>query len=239
MFNYHIKTELYKCFWTALDWIYPPACAVCGLPGAPLCVDCKSEIQYITGEICSICGKSINHGKITCKECIHRKPSFDSVRSLAIYSGVIRECIHSLKYENNRALGKYFAELLIPIVRKQTWSINVVIPVPLSMKRLKERGYNQAAVIAHPLALLLEQPYQPYGLEQIRDTRSQVGLSAEERRFNVIDAFKAIPELVRGKNILLIDDVMTTGATMESCAKALKYAGSGRVFCATIARFSG
>jgi ComF family protein len=166
-------------------------------------------------------------------------PTFDAARSLAVYGGVIRECIHSLKYKNNRSLGIYFAGLLLPIVRKEAWHIDIVVPVPLSKERLRERGYNQAAAVARPLALFLELPYQPFCLEQVRDTRSQVGLSAEERRINVINAFKAVPDLVHQKNILLVDDVKTTGATLSACASALKKAGSGKVFCITIARFSG
>ena len=110
---------------------------------------------------------------------------------------------------------------------------------PLSKERFRERGYNQAAAVAHPLALFLERPYQPFSLEQVRDTRSQVGLSAEERRLNVVDAFEAVPELVHKKDILLIDDVKTTGATLSACAGALKIAGADNVFCVTIARFSG
>jgi len=237
MAKYKIKTKLIKGIWKALDWVYPPVCAVCGMPGHPLCSDCKNKIHFVSGKVCSICGASINHYAALCTACKSQKPVIDGVRSLALYGGVIRECIHSLKYENNRAFGKYFAELLHPIIIREAWSIDAVIPVPLSKERLRERGYNQAAAVAHPLGVFLDVPYQPFGLEQVRDTRSQVGLSAEERRMNVVNAFKANMALVSEKNILLVDDVMTTGATIESCAKALKDANSGKVFCATIARF--
>lgn len=234
-----VKTKLIKGFWSALDWIYPPACAVCGMPGYPLCADCANDIQYITGRVCPLCGAP-NHHKLTlCDDCRDHMPKFEAARSLAIYGGVIRECIHSLKYKNNRSLGKYFAGYLLPIVIKEEWQIDLVVPVPLSKERYRERGYNQAAAVAHPLALFLERPYQPFCLEQVRDTRSQVGLSADERRINVVGAFKAVPELVRKKDILLIDDVKTTGATLSACAGALKKAGAGNVFCVTIARFSG
>lgn len=239
MEKHKLKFKLFNCFWSTLDWVYPPVCAVCGLPGSPLCIGCRNEIQYIKGRVCLICGASIDQGEIYCEDCKIRKPVFDGVRSLAFYGGVIRECIHALKYKNNRVLGKFFAELLVPIVKGENWSIDLVIPVPLSQERYKERGYNQAASVAHPLALLLELDFQPYGLKQARDTRSQVGLSAEERRLNVVGAFKAVPELVDNKNVLLVDDVMTTGATLESCAKTLKDSGSNKVYCTTIARFSG
>jgi ComF family protein len=234
-----LKTQLFKIFWSTLDWVYPPVCAACGVPGYPLCKNCENEIQFINGKLCSICGGAIRQNGVRCEECEKNPPAFDSARSLAFYGGVIRECIHSLKYGNNRTLGKYFAELLKPIVDREGWIIDAVIPVPLSQERLKERGYNQTAAIAHPLGLFMERSYQPYGLKQVRDTRSQVGLSAGERRLNVIDAFEAVPELVFQKNILLIDDVMTTGATLEACAAALKEAGCGSIYCLTIARFSG
>ena len=233
------KIKLFNIFWAALDWVYPPACAVCGKPGAVLCSECVNDIHFFGGVVCSICGRSIRQNTIICDECKQKPPAFDAARSLSIYGGVIRDCIHSLKYKNKKALGKYFAELLLPIIENEGWVIDAVVPVPLSFERLKERGYNQAAAIAHPLALSLERTYQPFGLKQVIDTRSQVGLTAEERRLNVIDAFTAIPELVFQKNILLVDDVMTTGATLESCASALKKGGSRKVFCITIARFSG
>jgi len=159
------------------------------------------------------------------------------MRNVAFYGGVVRECIHALKYQNNQSLGRYFSELMLPVVMNATWHVDIVMPVPLSRERYRERGYNQAAAIARPLALGLKKPFNPFGLVQIRDTKSQVGLSGEQRRLNVVGAFRAVPELVSGKNILLVDDVMTTGSTMESCAKALKCAGSGKVYCITIARF--
>lgn len=236
-----LKTQItglfIKGFWNALDWVYPPACAICGMPGYSLCLDCEKEIQHIRGKICVVCGNPICRKEIVCNDCQERKPAYDGVRNLAFYGGVIRECIHALKYGNNQGLGKYFAERLKPIV-EEAWEIDLVLPVPLSRERLRERGYNQAAAVAHPLAGFLHRPFTTYGLKQIRDTRSQVGLSAEARLVNVIDAFVAVPELVSDKNILLVDDVMTTGATLGSCARALKDAGGKKVYCVTIARFS-
>jgi len=237
--KFQVKKTIKIGFWQILDWVYPPSCAVCGMPGYSLCGNCQAEIKFITGKICQNCGKSVDPKKNFCNDCRKGINNFDGVRSLAYYGGVVRDCIHALKYENNRTLGKYFAGLLHPIMKREPWPFDVVVPVPLSYERMKERGYNQAASIARPLALFLDLPYQTYCLEQVRDTRSQVGLSAEERRENVIDAFKAVPELIRNRNILLVDDVMTTGATLNACSIELKKAGAEKVYCATIARFSG
>lgn len=237
MLKNQIATRLYKGFWTALDWVYPPSCAVCEKPGYALCLNCSNEILFISGKVCSICGVPIHGNRDVCQECCEHQPAYDGMRNVAFYGGVIRECVHALKYQNNQSLGRYFSDLMLPIVLNAEWHVDVVIPVPLSRERYKERGYNQAAAIARPLAIVLEKPFVPFGLAQIRDTKSQVGLSGEQRRQNVVGAFKAIPELVNGKNILLVDDVMTTGSTMESCAKALKVAGANKVYCITIARF--
>jgi len=155
---------------------------------------------------------------------------------MAKYEGVIRECIHSLKYENNQSLGEYFSRELIACIKAEDWSLDVVIPVPLSSFRIKERGYNQSALLARPLAMGLSLRYQPHGLKRIRNTQSQVELTAVERRRNVAGAFQAEPEIVQDKNILLVDDVTTTGATLYECSRALRAGGANGVYCITIAR---
>jgi ComF family protein len=155
---------------------------------------------------------------------------------VAKYEGVIRECIHSLKYENNQSLGEYFSRDLMQCINKENWHLDLVIPVPLSPFRIKERGYNQSALLARPLAIGLSLRYQPYGLKRIRNTQSQVELNVEERRMNVAGAFQAVPEIVQGKNVLLVDDVTTTGSTINECAKALKSGGARAVYCLALAR---
>jgi ComF family protein len=156
---------------------------------------------------------------------------------LADYEGVIRECIHALKYEKRLGFGWFFSKPLSEIVIKEGWQPDLISPVPLSQERMRERGYNQAAQIAKPLAACLGVQYNPYGLVRIRDTKSQVGLSAGERRINVAGAFEAKTELVFGKKVLIIDDVMTTGATLGACADALRLAGSNEVYCLVLAGF--
>jgi len=170
--------------------------------------------------------------------CEEKTLPYDGFRSLAIYQGVIRDCVHDLKYNNNQSLGDTFSQWLAALIAQENWELDMVTPVPLSAQRYRERGYNQSSLIAKPLAARLHLKCIPIVVRRIRHTPSQVGLSAEERRLNVIGAFEAEKDLVSGKRVLLVDDVMTTGATITSCALALKNAGAKAVYCVTLARHS-
>lgn len=228
---------VYKGFWQVLDWIYPPVCASCGEPGYRLCPRCYEKINFLGGNLCQICGRTISTpSKNLCDACCDKNPPYDGIRSLAYYRGVIRECVHALKYENNQSLGDTFSALLAELIRGENWSINIVVPVPLSDERHHERGYNQASLIAKPLAARLSLTFNPFALKRIRHTPSQVGLSADERHQNVIGAFEAEADLVGGRSVLLVDDVLTTGATMTACAQAVKEAGAKTAYGVTLAR---
>ncbi|MCX7608015.1 MAG: ComF family protein [Anaerolineales bacterium] len=144
--------------------------------------------------------------------------------------------LHSLKYRRNLALGEAIARQMLPFVRSLGWKIDCAVPVPLGKARLKERGYNQVALVALPIAVWMGWRYVPQALVRSRETRSQVGLSAAERRLNVQDAFEARQELVAAKTVLVMDDVVTTGSTLASCASALLKAGARSVYVLTIAR---
>ncbi|HEY59107.1 MAG TPA: ComF family protein [Anaerolineae bacterium] len=129
-----------------------------------------------------------------------------------------------------------FTEPLSELVNRQNWIIDIIIPVPLSEKRKRSRGYNQASRLAKPIAKSLMKPFLPEGLIKEKETKSQVGLSFEERKKNVTGAFSANSDIVNSRNILLVDDVITTGATLQACAMSLKKAGAVRVYGITIAR---
>lgn len=128
------------------------------------------------------------------------------------------------------------AKGLIEILDSNLWNIDVVTPVPLGKTRRNERGYNQAAMLAFPLAIAKGLPYKNNALKRVQETASQVYLSKDQRAKNVKDAFKANPRVVEGRNILIIDDVTTTGATMQACALALVDAGANCVYGLTLAR---
>jgi ComF family protein len=133
------------------------------------------------------------------------------------------------------SMGATLAAEILPFVEKLDWQIDLVIPVPLSRKRLRERGYNQVAMIAMPLAMGLNVRYAPRQLVRNKETRTQVGLSRAERRENTHNAFQARTG-VAGKTVLVVDDVATTGSTLSACAAALTAAGAKEVYALTVAR---
>ena len=141
-----------------------------------------------------------------------------------------------MKYRRNIGLGEALAIQMVEFVRSLQWGIDILIPVPLGKKRLQERGYNQVALVARPLAYHTGISYLPRALWKARETRSQVGLNISQRQQNVQNAYKADPESVRRKSVLLMDDVATTGSTISSCTEALLSAGARDVYAVTIAR---
>lgn len=141
-----------------------------------------------------------------------------------------------MKYRRNLGLGESIAMQMTGFIRSLCWPVQVLIPVPLGKKRLKERGYNQVGLVARPLAYQLGWAYTPHGLWKTRETRSQVGLTAAQRAENVRNAYQADTKVVKGRSILVMDDVATTGSTILACTDALLCAGAQEVYILTIAR---
>ncbi len=141
-----------------------------------------------------------------------------------------------MKYRRNIGLGESIAMQMIDFVRSLCWPVEILIPVPLGKKRLKERGYNQVGLVARPLAYQMGWVYVPRGLWKTRDTRSQVGLTLTQRRENVHGVYQADPKVVKRKSVLIMDDVATTGATIQACTEALLCAEAQEVYVLTIAR---
>ncbi len=148
----------------------------------------------------------------------------------------MRTAIQRSKDYRDLGLAETLSRHLIGCLQNLAWPIDLVTAVPLSLKRIRERGFNQSDLLARPISLALRIPYQPGAVYRNRETVSQVGLTAAERRENVRDAFAARPNLVNDKNILIIDDVATTGATLNYCSTALLQSGARGVYCLTLAR---
>jgi len=158
------------------------------------------------------------------------------MRSWAVFDSPIQNGLHTLKYRRNIGLGDSLARQMVDFLRFLQWPVQILIPVPLGKKRLKERGYNQVGLVARPLAYQVGLMYEPGALWKTRETRSQVGLNFAQRRENVHNAYEADPKVVKRKSILLMDDVATTGSTISACTEALLCAGAQEVYVLTIAR---
>jgi competence protein ComFC len=227
--------QAYQYFWSGFDWLYPPRCAGCGKAGKRWCDHCMASVQVITPPVCPICGEKQSADQV-CARCALSAHSYVAVRSWAAYAGPLRKAIQRLKYHRDVAVGEILSRPMLACLKNLGWSFDMIVPVPVSLARLAERGYNQVSLLARPIALGLERPYYYLALKKERETRSQVGLPAKERQVNVQGAFGADRKVVKGKTVLVIDDIATTGSTLEECARALVKAGADQVYGFTLAR---
>ena len=206
----------------------------------------------ISGGLCAICGERLegpyvlagNAGEIRCGLCRRVEPPFVKATAYGSYDGGLRELIHLLKYERVRpaanVLGRMLAEAIADL-RPLFGGVPMVVPVPLHTRKLRQRGFNQSALIAQAAVKLMRAESRlevsSGVLERRRETQSQIGLSRHQRRENMRGAFSvARPEVIAGREILLVDDVFTTGTTVSECARVLRRAGAAKVFVATVAR---
>ncbi len=229
-----------------LDLVYPPLCILCREPVADpdsLCPSCWRELHFIDGPVCAACGLpfEVDPGDDTlCAACVAHPPSFDKARAILRYDDASKKPVLALKHADRLDLVPAFGRWLERTGRPLLAQVDMVVPVPLHRLRLWKRRYNQSAEIARMVARLAGVAVEPLVLRRIKPTPSQGTMpSAQARRRNVRGAF-AVPgayrESVRGKRALLVDDVLTTGATANSCARALKRAGAVSVFVLALAR---
>ena len=220
---------------TILDLIFPPHCVVCGHDGEWLCPDCVASFHYVQPPICGMCGRPLSHGDL-CTNCSRHPLEIDGIRAATYFEGSIRQTIHHFKYKGTQVLAPYLGKLIAQAWHSASLPVSTIVPVPLHPQRLRQRGYNQSALLARELSKHLDLPVIENCLLRVRPTRPQVGLGAAERRMNVQDAFQCTDQRLEGKNIMLIDDVCTTGATLEACAHALYEQGSQVVWALVLAR---
>jgi ComF family protein len=227
-----------------LDLAYPPLCVVCRKPVSEahaLCAACWGEIGFLDGPSCACCGLpfEIDPGPATlCGPCHAEPPPFARARSVMRYDEGSKKPILALKRADRLDLVPAFARWLERAGRELLDEADILVPVPLHPRRLWQRRYNQAALLAAKLGERAGKPSDPLALIRIKPTPSQGEMpSAKARRRNVRGAFKvARPEAVRNRTVLLIDDVYTTGATVGACARALTRAGARKVLVLTLAR---
>lgn len=223
-------------YWLKLtiDLIFPPRCAGCDVSGRVWCEECNDRIIAPKGRSCPACGFPLEKG-IICSIC-EDWPNRVHVRPFAHYQKPISSAILKLKYRSDQALANEMASWLISVYHRTGWIADCVVPVPLADVRLRQRGYNQVALIVASFAKELKLLSFTNALKRVRETQPQVGLDRQERHQNVEGAFRADPRIVQDQSIVLIDDLLTSGATMKNCAIALLNSGAVQVFCLTVGR---
>lgn len=221
-----------------LDLLYPPRCAACGLGGVVLCSVCRQGIKPLPTPYCRHCGNVLKVEGV-CRSCQYAPLRLSGLRAYSGYQQPLRTCIHRFKYGGNARLSQPLGQFLAQAHRVYGLRSDVIVPVPLHSERQRQRGYNQAHLLAESCSRELQIPLQTL-LTRIRNTPAQTRLAADERRQNVAGAFRCSagdgPEAITGRRILLIDDVCTTGATLEACAAPLFAAGARTVWGLVLAR---
>jgi len=228
-----------------LDFLFPPLCHICrsfirDAGEIHICQICRDRLPLAMSPHCTICGIPFvgAGGDHICGHCLLHPPQYDCARAALLHEGVARDMIHAFKYQYKTHLRRPLALLLLEGVSGfvAVQKPDVIVPVPLHRSRLRNRGFNQAVLLGQLLSDRLSLPMLSNGLIRIRQTEPQIELSGEERKNNVKGAFAVGNSAsIQGRRILLLDDVMTTGSTVNECAKELKKAGAVTVGVITVA----
>jgi len=229
--------------WSAITRLGPPWCDVCGAAPTLPATFYERPQRVAHGDPAARGGPTTEPlvgpppaAGSPCATCRTSPPQYDYARAAALYEGALREALHALKFTGRRALSNPLGDLAAEqCVGSLPGGIDALIPVPLARERERERGFNQSTLLARRIGRRLDVPTRPGWLARIRSTRPQSELSAAERRANVRGAFRA-SDHAAGRHVLLVDDILTTGATLDACARALRAAGARRVGVLTVAR---
>ncbi len=232
-----VSTSIFrKLFWNTVRSVTTPSCAGCRAPNTAFCADCHAALSYLTFPTCYQCGLPRDQrNSERCRMCDKHGFGVDHLWSSVAFEGPIKDLIHAFKYENQRALALELTPLMLQFWPQELPDEVVLVPVPLSSQRKKERGYNQAELLATQLSEHTQLPISR-ALNRTRHTAAQAYKSAADRRQNLHAAFEAAPATFENNVVILIDDVCTTGATLEACASACRTAGAAKVWATTVAR---
>ena len=233
-----IRRNGYSLVTTILNSIYPSICPLCknlsdSHQHSPICTNCWGGIKRYSGPSCRICAVPlVSVYSTVCKECFTGAPLFSKVLNYGLYADALAEAINLMKFSGLRRFANPLGKLLLNLEMPEC---DGIIPVPLSKSALRERGFNQSLLMAKVISKNLRISVHMDMLLKIKDTLPQVGLNAKERRKNLRGAFKASGKINKLR-LLLLDDVMTTGATARECSKTLMSAGAKEVIVITLAR---
>lgn len=223
-----------------LDFIYPDRCIVCDEiikfgDKSYICGNCISKVKFISSDFCEKCGKQLKPNRTICDDCKKTLHFYENGRSVFVYDGEIKSAILDLKYHNKMYLAHTLGAVMANLYSNSAkWKADAVIAVPSDYDRIVERGYNQSELIAEKFSKFTNIPYKNNIIKKVRKTTHQQLLNRNERMTNLVGSFYAI-KIKDIKNIIIIDDVYTTGATVDACAKALIDAGYSKVYFMTVA----
>ncbi len=231
------------------DIFYPRnlTCSVCKRENFSLssvCDECMAKLPFNDKSICGNCGRATAYSTEYCDYCKNRQTSVDFSRSAFEYADAVKNLVRRFKYDGEKYLAEFFVEMLKPVFLKHIGYADAIVFVPSTKRKIRQRGYNQGEILAKEFSSFCKIPVVKV-LEKVKETESQVGLNLKERMKNLKGSFKVTERSqVKGKRILLIDDVLTTGSTVETVAEQLKKAGAREIIVLTVAsvsfsRFSG
>lgn len=221
-----------------LGILYPKTCCFCEkVSETDICTECRKKIEYVKEPRCKKCGKPIRYEEEEfCHDCRSRRHFFEQGKSIWIHKKPVSSSIYRFKYQNRRIYGEFYAKEMYRIYGNliRDWEIDVIVPVPLHKKRKRTRGYNQAEIIAKHLGNLTGIETDTKSVVRRKYTRPQKELNDRERQKNLKEAFEVTSNWRKAKNVLIIDDIYTTGSTIDAIAKTLKEAGTQKVWFLTI-----
>ncbi|MDE5061772.1 ComF family protein [Wolbachia endosymbiont of Drosophila tsacasi] len=224
----------------ATNLIFPNVCVSCEYiidENLNLCSECNKKINFLTKHYCNVCGVVISDNIHTCGKCIINPPPFKVLRSVFAYDQHSKNMIINFKFFDNLNYVKIYAKWIHQANRDTFQNAEVIIPIPLHKMRLFKRKYNQAALLAKELSKLSNLSYTPFAIKRLRHTVPQAGLSLKQREKNLKKAFKTSnKEIIKNKIVILVDDVVTTGATVRSCSQEILNSGAKEVRVLSLAR---
>lgn len=233
-----ILKELTDCF-------YPPRCPLCDeilSPGEQVCPSCKKEVCPVSEPVCKKCGKPMEDVRREyCSDCAQRKHTYKQGKAVFVYKAGIKKSMYRFKYSNRREYAAFYAKCAAKIhgewIRKKR--VEVIVPVPMYIGKMRRRGYNQAEVFARALGKEMDIPVDAKIVRRVRNTTPQKELSNQERQRNLKKAFQLTHDIVKYSQILLVDDIYTTGSTMDAVADTLLSGGAVDIYCICISIGAG
>lgn len=235
---------------TVFDFLYPPRCPVCNhvrLPWEEVCCPaCRKTLKAVGEDTCYFCGRQVAEQEEYCSRCQKKRPVYERGFSVFLYEGTLRESLMGFKFRGREWNGRFYAEEILRCHKKElaAFGAEAVVPVPVHRRKMRKRGYNQAEIIARYIAKELRLPCRSRLLVRKRYTTPQKELGETERLQNLLDAF-AVSDAPREKkrmtpkSVILVDDILTTGSTLEVCGRILKRAGVERIAAVTVCTGSG